>query len=83
VLFRDYLADWFKGKRTTIGSQTTKNYENYMKNRIIPLLGHYSLSKLNAMVLQNYVYSLKEEGLASATIKKLYDIINNALEHAK
>ncbi|UII57063.1 site-specific integrase [Cytobacillus spongiae] len=84
TLYKDYLLlEWFRGKKATINSQTAKSYENYMNHRIIPKLGHIPLSQLNVMVLQNYIYSLKEDGLASATIKKIYNIIRNSLEHAK
>jgi len=34
------------------------------------------------MLLQNYVSDLKEEGLASSTIKKIYNIIKGSLDYA-
>jgi site-specific recombinase XerD len=53
-----------------------------MKNRIIPSLGHVALSSLTPVHLQNYVNELKEEGLASSSIKKIYNIIKGALDYA-
>ncbi|WJQ15809.1 phage integrase SAM-like domain-containing protein [Geobacillus stearothermophilus] len=53
-----------------------------MNNRIIPVLGHVQLSQLTPMLLQNYVSDLKEEGLASSTIKKIYNIIKGSLDYA-
>src|SRR3954451_10695039 len=83
MLYRDYLLDWFKGKRNTIGEQTAIVYENILNGRIIPSLGHLSLSKITAIHLQNYANELTSEGLASKTVKKIFEIIRNSLEHAK
>ncbi|MBU8880617.1 site-specific integrase [Bacillus sp. FJAT-29790] len=83
MLYKDYLLEWFKGKRNSIGEQTVVVYENILNSRIIPSLGHFSLSKINAMYIQKYINSLKEEGLASATVKKIFEVIRNSLAHAK
>lgn len=80
--FKDHLYEWFKVKKNSINIQTAQVYENYMNNRIIPVLGHVKMSQLTPMLLQNYVSNLKEEGLASATIKKIYNIIKSSLDYA-
>jgi integrase len=80
--FEDHLIEWFKIKKSTINPQTAQVYQGYMKNRIIPILGNTQLSKLTPVLLQNYVNDLIEKGLASGTIKKLYNILKNALDHA-
>lgn len=80
--FKEYLYDWFKIKKNSVGIQTAEVYSGYIKNRIIPPLGHIQLSRLTPMLLQGYVNDLKENGLASGTIKKIYTIIKGALDHA-
>src|ERR1700748_2585307 len=51
IYFKDHLYDWFKMKRSSISIQTANVYEGYIKNRIVPLLGHVQLSKLTPMLL--------------------------------
>lgn len=82
IYFKDHLYEWFKVKKNSINIQTAQVYENYMNNRIIPVLGHVQLSQLTPMLLQNYVNDLKEEELASSTIKKIYNIIKGSLDYA-
>lgn len=45
-------------------------------------MGNTQLSKLTPVLQQSYVNDLVEEGLASGTIKKLYNILKNSLDHA-
>ncbi|MFD1735412.1 tyrosine-type recombinase/integrase [Bacillus salitolerans] len=82
IQFKDHLQDWFKSKKTSINIQTADTYQTYITNRIIPCIGHIKLSSLTPVMLQNYVNELKEEGLASATIKKIYNIIKGSLDYA-
>jgi integrase len=82
LTYKEFLQDWFKTKKNNIGVQTANVYEEYLKNRIIPSLGNFKLNKLKTIHIQNYVNELKEEGLASATIKKIFEIIRNSLEYA-
>jgi integrase len=77
-----HLQDWFKSKRTSVSIQTADTYEAYMRNRIIPYIGHVQLSQLTPALLQNFVNDLKEEGLASSSIKKVYNIIKGSLDYA-
>jgi integrase len=83
MLYKEYMVDWFKGKKLSIGEQTSKVYENIIFGRIIPVLGNVPLSKITALQLQNYVNELKMEGLASRTVKKVFEVLRNSLEHAK
>ncbi|WP_236712586.1 hypothetical protein [Peribacillus muralis] len=48
----------------------------------MPALGNYSFSKLTTIQLQSFTNSLSEEVLSSATVKKIYKVIRNSLEHA-
>ncbi|MGU3394057.1 tyrosine-type recombinase/integrase [Priestia sp. D51] len=82
LLYKDYLEQWFSTKKNSIGIQTAKVYENYLKGRIMPALGNYTLSKFSTIHIQSFINSLNEEGLSSATIKKVFEIIRNSLEHA-
>ncbi|OAH59377.1 MULTISPECIES: Arm DNA-binding domain-containing protein [Bacillaceae] len=80
ILFNDHLADWFKTKKNSINIQTAKTYESYLKNRILPKLGHFKLAHLTPKLLQGYVNDLIEDGLANSTIKKACNIIKTSLD---
>lgn len=82
VLYKDYLIEWFKTKKTSIGIQTADVYEFYLNNRVIPVLGNYPLSKLTVLNIQSFINQLHSEGLAASTIKKSFEIIRNSLEYA-
>ncbi|UNL85724.1 tyrosine-type recombinase/integrase [Priestia koreensis] len=82
ILFKDHLLEWFKIKRNSINFQTADTYQSFIVNRIVPSLGTIALSALSPLNLQSYVNTLKEEGLASSTVKKIYNIIKGALDYA-
>ncbi|MCI2253435.1 site-specific integrase [Domibacillus sp. PGB-M46] len=80
--FQEYLADWFQTKRKQIGTQTAKSYESYIRYHIVPSLGEYPLSKLTTIIVQKFINSLIDKGLSSATVKKIYNILNNSIQRA-
>jgi len=80
--FKDYLIDWFQTKRRQIGIQTAKTYQSYITYHIIPSLGKYPLSKLTTIIIQKFINSLVDKELSSATIKKIYHILNNSIQKA-
>ncbi|HDR7687599.1 TPA: site-specific integrase [Bacillus toyonensis] len=82
ILFQEYLLDWFQTKQKQIGKQTAKNYETYISYHILPFLGKYPLSKLTTILIQRFINSLIDKGLSSATIKKMYNILNNSIQKA-
>src|SRR3954453_4121789 len=82
ILYKDYLDQWFSTKQNSVGIQTVKVYKHYLKSRIIPALGSYTLSKLSTLQIQSFINSLSDEGLSSSTVKKVLEIIRNSLEHA-
>jgi len=82
IQYKEYLHQWFSTKQNSIGVQTAKVYNNYLQSRILPGLGNFNLSKLSTIQIQNFIDSLSTDGLSSATVKKVYEIIRNSLEYA-
>ncbi|MEC3429847.1 site-specific integrase [Bacillus thuringiensis serovar nigeriensis] len=80
--YGEYLQDWFNTKKHSVGIQTAKVLKGYLNSRIIPSLGNIKLTKLTSLHMQNYVNSLRDEGLKRGTIEKIIKIIRNSLEHA-
>ncbi|PFA76822.1 tyrosine-type recombinase/integrase [Bacillus cereus] len=77
-----YLEVWFDTKKHSVNIQTAKVMKGYLNSRIIPSLGDIKLAKLTTLHMQNYVNSLRDEGLKRGTIEKIIKIIRNSLEHA-
>ncbi|MDR7074148.1 tyrosine-type recombinase/integrase [Fictibacillus barbaricus] len=82
MTYKDYLEKWFNTKKNSIGTQSVVVYENCLRKRIKPKLGHITLSKLSSIHIQSFIDNLYDEGLSSCTIKKYFEIIRNSLEHA-
>lgn len=82
IPYREYLDQWFSTKKNSVGIQTINVYDHYLKSRIIPALGNYTLSRLTTIQIQSFINSLSEDGLSSSTVKKVLEIIRNSLEHA-
>ncbi|MED4676802.1 site-specific integrase [Bacillus nitratireducens] len=80
--YGEYLQDWFNTKKHSVGIQTAKVLKGYLNSRIIPSLGNIKLAKLTSLHMQNYVNSLRDEGLKRGTIEKIIKLIRNSLEHA-
>ncbi|MED3613982.1 N-terminal phage integrase SAM-like domain-containing protein [Bacillus wiedmannii] len=77
LLYDEYLESWFNIKKYSVGIQTAKVLRGYLNSGIIPSLGNIKLAKLTSLHMQNYVNSLRDEGLKRGIIK----IIGNSLEH--
>ncbi|MDA1654272.1 site-specific integrase [Bacillus thuringiensis serovar kyushuensis] len=82
LLYGEYLECWFNTKKHSVGIQTAKVLKGYLNSRIIPSLGNFKLAKLTSLHMQNYVNSLRDDGLKRGTIEKIIKIIRNSLEHA-
>jgi len=83
MLVQDYLIEWMNAKKHTIGRETAKANLSFINNHIIPEIGHVQLSKLTAHDIQNMIGRLLEKGLASSTVKRIYNITNTSLNKAE
>jgi integrase len=81
-LYKDYLPDWFDAKRKLIERLTAEGYESYMRLHIVPNLGSLPLSRITPTDVQRFINSLSDKGLAAATIKRIYNVVNNSLQAA-
>jgi integrase len=72
-----------KDKQHSISRLTAINNESYIRNHIIPILGDIPLAKLSAMAVQRFISELTEKGLAPSTVKRIYNIVNTALNKAE
>lgn len=81
----EWLKRWLKDyKSIDLKPRTYDTVESHITNHIIPELGDIELKNLKAPQIQQF-YNLKYsngEGLSSATIRKIHNIINAALKQA-
>lgn len=82
MLFRDYLQEWIKTKRN-LGEQTQELYDSYLRTHIMPLLGHIPLAKLTAHDIEMFLNALHDKGLAAGTVKRIFSVVNAALNAAE
>jgi integrase len=47
------------------------------------MLGDYSLSQLNPMILQQFVNELMDKGLANSSVKRIFSIVFSSLDMAE
>lgn len=92
MLFKEWIMIWgpeYCKKKNR--PNTWRGYETFIRNRIIPELGEYRLSKLEPYHIQQFYNNLKnaprldgKEGtISSSTIAKIHAIVHKCLVDAK
>lgn len=81
VKFADYITKWLE-RKNDISKKTRYTNKGHLKNHIIPQLGHYPLQKITAEHIEEFVYYLKQTGLASGTIRKIFNLVQTAFNDA-
>lgn len=69
-------------KKRYVKPTTYINYTVKIKNHIKPIIGHYKLKALRQDIIQKFVNSLSDKGLAPSTVEDIYKLLRNALETA-
>ena len=79
-----WLTYWLEQVITpTRAASTVHGYNMIIRNHLSPALGSIRLNELTAAQLQQYLNRKQAEGLCSNTVRKHYNVIHNALEHAR
>lgn len=81
--FIDYLLNtWLPAKRS-LGKQTKEMYLGYITHHVKPSpVSAIEMGKLNSTHIQSLITEWREKELADNTVKKIYSIINTALNNA-
>ena len=64
-------------------ASTVHGYNMIIRNHIAPELGSVPLAELKAPQVQQYLNRKLTEGLCGNTVRKHYNVLHNALEHAR
>lgn len=84
MTIREWLELWIENfKKLNIKPKTLEVYKQVIRCHIVPNIGHITLKNLNAMHLQRLINEKYQGGMASASIRKMHNIINAALNQAQ
>jgi integrase len=77
-----YFLSWLESIKHTVKPRTVKNYRDYARLHIIPVLGKVKLAKLSPQQVQNFYTKKLDEGLSSTTVHHLHAVLHKALNNA-
>lgn len=86
----DHMLDWLDNeKKPHIATTTYDNYKNRIKTYIIPEIGYIPLQELEPFHISRFMGYLRKNGsvrndggLSENTLKKIYVLLNSAMEKA-
>lgn len=79
----DYVNIWRNQAVKKLAPGTMETYEYSLSGRILPALSHYKMEDISHVHINGFLQSLETDGLASATIKKQYNILNSIFKLAQ
>lgn len=83
ILYRDFMSDHLRDKRTSVKEATLKMYTALVNNHILPVLGDIPLADIKPRHIQNLYNELFESGrLSDENIQKVHTLINESLNKA-
>ena len=62
IPFSNYVNEWLKIKQRTVKPSTYKEYERVVKFNIEKTFGNYTIGQMTRSVIQDYLFSIVEEG---------------------
>ena len=81
---KDYMEEWVEihGK-ANLRPSTFASYKGYIKNHIVPNIGHVQLNQLSPAMLDNMFQKMFDSGLSNSSVRYAQRIMSVALEHAR
>ena len=78
----EYFESWLENKKVSVNETTVHDYRGYVKRDIVPILGSIKLAELRSDHIQHLLGMKAKQGLESATVLKIFRILNTALKQA-
>jgi integrase len=79
----EWMTFWVESiAAAKIRPSTLDTYRGYIRNRIVPALGHHRLDKLQPEHLEAFYRQSLNEGLAPATVLQMHRVLSRALKVA-
>lgn len=79
----EYLNEWLERKKNTVAHGTYTHYESYIRNHIIPGIGHWKISKLEGHHVESFVDEVNAKDISQRTKKHIFRILSSALLRGK
>lgn len=80
----EYLESWIESYgKNNLRPSTLDSYRGYIKNHIIPCLGHIQLKELTPAMIDDMLQKMYDKGLSHSSVKYAQKILSVALEHAR
>ena len=81
---KEYMESWVEvhGK-ANLRPSTLDGYRGYIRNHIVPHLGHIQLRELTSAMIDDMFQKLYDEGLSTSSVRYTQRILSVALEHAR
>ncbi|MHB1628043.1 MAG: tyrosine-type recombinase/integrase [Bacilli bacterium] len=78
----DYLAKWLETHKASLRTRTIQSYQELIDRYILPHIGRDRIASLRTVDVQRFYTTLQEQGLGSATIRRVHAILHVALNQA-
>lgn len=82
MTYREWGIRWLAEIRGEIKQSTYSNYEYKLNHYVFTEVGEYGLNELNELVAQKLLQKLKYRQLKISTIRAIFRIINQTMNHA-
>lgn len=82
LLFKEWSQQWVLQQRARIKPITYADYVFKLKTYVNPYIGHYALNELSPVIIQQWLYTLKQTGRYASTIRVIFRIVKSCLNQA-
>jgi integrase len=80
---RDFHEEWLRlYAEPHLSKKTLREYRRYLKDDILPTLGHIPLRNLTTHRIQQFSADLKAAGRGDATVRKILSVLQGILQRA-
>jgi integrase len=79
--FEEIADNWIESKVNVRLSTWTRD-ESYLRNHVVSAFGQMGIASITKARVQKWVRDLQDKGLAPATIRQCYRILNSGMEEA-
>ncbi len=81
---KEYMEDWIETHgKANLRPSTFASYQGWIKNHIVPNIGHVQLNQLSPAMLDKLFQQLFDKGLSNSSVKYTQRILSVALEAAR
>ena len=83
ITFCDFLPRWREDyAQDNLSLSVTENYEQLLRDYIIPSIGNMKLAKINALHINSIYSGMKAKGKAQGTIGKVHSLLSGIFSRA-